>query len=602
MPVALGAVSLATGVALGLLAAGISVGLRYGSLPGLVVLLVGLGLEGLSVASKELRGEARIAGLALTALVALGLVAWCARASRVTMSAWAGTAALPLSAALAARLDLGPWFHLASPWALVFLATRAGAHRARLAHVALLAGLFVLCALAQSGDSGVLRRTKPPTTAAPSGASCVLVVIDTLRADELAPEGAIARFARGGVRFEQCVSAAPWTLPSVASLLTGLYPSQHGAVTAGSRLAESATTLAELLRARGYATGAFTGGAFVGTAHGLERGFEHFDPTAERVLSTYGEYAPLLWRLAKNRYVPQRWLMDVVDAYRGLSGVLAAACEWARQETDRPKFLLLHSYQVHDYYLYEPDFDDPVLATTPEPSAAFAGRLWVHPSELAQASQADLDHFRALYRGRIGSLERLFPRLVAELTPLVGADAIWIVTSDHGEGFDAKKHRVHHGGRLHEDLLRVPLILSAPGRIEAGRVVEETVRSIDVLPTVLELLGLPVPGGLNGRSLLGPLRGDGAFPSEAVAEDRQPERDLQAMRMSGWKWIAGPKGGELFDLGADPGEEHPLPVASDPGLRGALERFREAHPLPSRVEADLDATLREHLQALGYGD
>src|SRR6185436_20685034 len=150
-------------------------------------------------------------------------------------------------------------------------------------------------------------------------------------------------------------------------------------------------------------------------------------------------------------------------------------------------------YQVHDYYLYDPDLDDPVRAARPPPSADFAGRLSVHPGELAHASQDDLEYFRALYLGRVAALERLFPTLVSELTPFVGEDALWIVTGDHGEGFDAAERRVHHGGRLNEDLLRVPLFLRAKGRLEPGRVVDASVRSIDVFPTVLDLAGLPVP-------------------------------------------------------------------------------------------------------------
>src|SRR5206468_9303321 len=110
-------------------------------------------------------------------------------------------------------------------------------------------------------------------------------------------------------------------------------------------------------------------------------------------------------RLAKNRYFPLRWLVRWVDEYRGFDGVVAAAREWGERRVaardPRPFFLLLHTYQVHDYYLYDPPVDDGELERGPELSARFAGRLSVHPSELLTASQDDLDAFRRIYEGRI---------------------------------------------------------------------------------------------------------------------------------------------------------------------------------------------------------
>jgi len=184
----------------------------------------------------------------------------------------------------------------------------------------------------------------------------------------------------------------------------------------------------------------------------------------------------------------------------------------------------------------------------------------------------------------------------------VGEDAVWIVTSDHGEGFDVENHRLHHGGRLHEDLLRVPLVLRAPGRLEPGQVVQETVRSIDVLPTALELLGIPAPEGLSGQSLLAPLLGRGTYPEQALAEDRGQERGLVTVRRNGWKWIEGPRGGELYHLSIDPLETAPVTGGPLEELREELRSFCERHPLPERIEAELDSTTLEHLQALGYTD
>lgn len=255
---------------------------------------------------------------------------------------------------------------------------------------------------------------------------------------------------------------------------------------------------------------------------------------------------------------------------------------------------------MHDYYLYDPDLDDPVLASHPAPSARFAGRLSVHPDELAEASQTDLEHFRALYQGRVRAVEALFPALVGALEPLVGADALWIVTADHGEGFEAEGRRVHHGGRLHEDLLRVPLLLRMPGRLTPGRVVEPTVRSVDVLPSVLELLGLPIPAGLAGESLLPALAGARPFPPTAFAEELAHGYGLFALRREGWKWIRAPGHEELYRLDRDPRERAPLPDPVPEDLRAEARSFAERYPLRRRSEVELDEALLDNLKALGY--
>jgi arylsulfatase A-like enzyme len=573
------------------------------------VLAGGIALEGLSIASKELVGPQRVLGALLVGVVALATLLVCmrtppGRAQPALVAPLGALALLPAAAWLAARLSDEPWIRLAATaapllWILASARASARGPRAGLAWL----GLLAILAAAQFESDGPPRIGPPPPPPGPSSAerpSIVLLVIDTLRADAVAPTGALAAFAREGVEFRQCVSTAPWTLPAVGSLLTGLYPSQHGAVTAATPLDEEVTTLAEILAASGYATAAFTGGAFVGPAHRLDQGFQVFDARRERRFATFRTHVPLVWRLAKNRYLPLRALVRAADESVGLAGVLEGAREWAKGEPHRPKFLLLHTYQVHDYYLYDPDLDDPVLAARPPPSAAFVGRLSVHPAELTRAAQDDLEHFRALYLGRVAAVERLFPALVAALTPHVGADALWVVTADHGEGFDAAAGRVHHGGRLHEDLLRVPLFLRAPGRLAPGQVVDASVRSIDVLPTLLDLVGLAVPAGLAGESLLPALRGERPFPASAFAEERAHGAELLALRRDGWKWTKGGRYAALHHLSEDPGEQEPVAGAPPAALAQEFATFPTRYPARVRAEVELDADTFEHLRSLGY--
>ena len=598
--------SFALGAVSGSAAGSVAAVLQRPMLGPALVLAGGIGLEGSSLASKELEGAARASAAVPVVLAALagfaGLLALRQGSVRATISTGA-LASLAAGTYLAATLTDGPWGHLAG--ILLPLLVLACARGERLAKLGLAFASLVLLG-ATWLERPLPARLPLPRLDVPaaSGPSLVVLVIDTLRADTVDPQGELARLARGGADFRQCVSAAPWTLPAMSSLLTGLVPSQHGALTALTPLADDVTTLAELLRASGYATAAFTGGAFVGAGHRLDQGFEHFDASCERRFAPLGTHVPLVWRLAKNRYFPLRWLVRRVDEVRGFEGVVGAVREWGERRREardaRPFFLLLHTYQVHDYYLYDPPVDDGQRDSGPEFSERFAGRLSVHPSELLTASQADLDVFRGLYAGRVGAVEAQIPVVERWVSALAGEDVVWVITADHGEGFDAVRHRVHHGGRLHDDLLRVPLFLCAKGRIPEGLVIQETVRSVDVLPTVLDLLGLSIPAGLAGESLLPALRGKRPFPASAFAEERARGCELLALRRDGWKWIHGPKLSELYRLDQDPLETAPLSGEPPPDLRAEFSAFPTRFPARKSAEVELDPATLEHLRALGY--
>jgi arylsulfatase A-like enzyme len=610
-PATLVVLTLGGGGLAGGLAGGLQVALGRRGLALGLVLALGIALEGFSMASKELAGAARMAAFPAVLVVALLALAFAQRRPATDRGAnvawaWLALAAIPLGSLLAYGLAaLGPWRTAALATPLVVLLLEHALARSRRAPQ-LLAGLsLVLLAgpdlmLGHEPPRAELATIEPKGASLSGRPSIVLLVIDTLRADALPPDGELARIGREGVRFEQALSAAPWTLPSVASLLTGLHPSQHGAVTAGSPLPLDVTTLAEVLRASGYATAAFTGGAFVGSAHRLDQGFELFDPRCERRFPPFTVHTPLVWRLAKNRYFPLRPLVRWVDEYRGFAGVTAAAREWAEQRRahgDRRPFLLfLHTYQVHDYYLYDPPVDDEVLASAG--SAPFSGRLSVHPSELAAAPQADLDRFRRIYEARIGAVEAELPALEALVRDAAGDEVVWAVTSDHGEGFDAAHRRVHHGGRLHDDLLRVPLLLRARGRLPSGRVVTEQVRTIDLLPTLLELAGIEAPPGLAGESLLGAIAGARPFPGLSFAEELARGYGLRSARRADWKLIQGPLGEQGHDLAADPLELEPRSAPEE--LRAALAGFPQRFPARAIEEAELDAGTLEELRTLGY--
>jgi len=562
------------------------------------------GLNGLSIASKEL--ELSTLGFALTiaafTLVGIGLlILSLTRAparGRPLGTALPALAAVPGGTLLWDWLPEG-WPALALvallPLALLWLGLRLDPPRLV---SALAAGALVLPVALEPAPLRA-RPTDSPTGTPPADApSVVLIVIDTLRSDRVDPggDGALARLAREGVFCEQAISVAPWTLPAMGSLMTGLYPSQHGAVSARVPLPTELTTLAERFHESGYTTAAFTGGAFVGPAHRLDQGFEIFDSEVERSFPAFRTYVPLLWRVAKNKFAPQRWIVRAVGEYRGLAGALEAVRSW-QPPRERPFFLFVHSYQVHDYYLYDPRTDDPVVRTRGLPPR-FAKRLSVHPEELGQASVDELDWFRAIYDARLADVDRTLGELL-ELVRSKAADRELVIalTSDHGEGFDAASRRVHHGGRLHDDLLHVPLVLQAPSL--SPRRVPDQISTLDLAPTLLELAGLAPLQGIAGRSRLEALRGEGSFAASAFAEEWEHARELLCLRRPGWKWIRKPGTDEVYALDRDGAELRNLETGPEE-LAEELEAFRKGHPLRSEGEAELDAATQKHLQDLGY--
>ncbi len=458
-------------------------------------------------------------------------------------------------------------------------------------------------------------RRFPPShqeTAAPEGApNVVLVIVDTLRADLFGDDEEAQRspflqsFAADGARFENVISGASWTLPAVSTLLTSLYPSQHGADTKEHSLPGDVQTLAESFHAAGWETVAFSGGAFVSPAFGLDQGFEYFDHLAEFSFRPFRFHVPLAWRAAKNRYLPQRWLLEYVQEFGGMPELRKRANDWlALRDSSRPFFLLVHSYQVHDYYIYDASTDAEVLAQGLEFSAQFQGRLSVPPSELTSAAQSDLDSFRALYEARLTHVDTELRHLFQGLEQHSAARPLHaLFTSDHGEGWDAGAKRVHHGRRLHDDLLKVPLFLRAPGRVPAGAHIETQVRSVDVMPTLLDLAGIEAPASAEGRSLLQFFSSEvqpGDWPENAWSEEHGHGARALSLRTQAWKLIGGEPGNEAYHIGRDPLETRNSIQQVPDNLRQIYSGFQQQYPPHSGEDSVIDGATMDHLRALGY--
>jgi arylsulfatase A-like enzyme len=432
--------------------------------------------------------------------------------------------------------------------------------------------------------AGLLPACHADPTAVARGA--VLISIDTLRADHLGLYGEslptsprIDAFAREGVVFETVRSTAPWTLPAHASMLTGLYPSRHGARTASHSLADDVPTLAEILSARGFATAAVVNGGFLNPRFGLDRGF--------------GEYV----------LVP-----SAEDRRKGAApGIASWAIAWLERHAHGRFFLLVHVFDVHSDYHSERRFERIFAPREGRFDGSTEQMGLVNHGDL-QISPAQAEHLSRLYDAGIRQLDHdLSPLLDYLADPARTRSTLVVVTSDHGEEF------LEHGGLLHtrthyEELLRVPLILRGAG-LPAGRRVEAPVSLVDLAPTLLARLGVEAPPelALDGRDLA-PLWSGEASVSDGrlFFAEAAPSLDSDTLRSvtdGRYKLIRNLETGsaELYDLAEDPGEQHDLigresAVAAE--LGAALDRFSETQRLGRPLE--IPEEMQEELRALGY--
>jgi arylsulfatase A-like enzyme/Flp pilus assembly protein TadD len=423
--------------------------------------------------------------------------------------------------------------------------------------VLLIASLVTLCGCRGNGPR------EPPRTPA---RHLVLVTIDTLRADRLGCYGNAAastphldRLAREGAFAPQATVHVPLTRPSHASILTGLHPAEHGLRdNVSPPLSADVPTLAETLQAAGFRTGAFVSSIVLSSQSGLARGFDTYSDRFE----AGGDDARFLNTIQK----------------RGDSATGEAA-GWLQKAPEGRLFLWLHLYDPHDPY---------------EPPEPYAARFADRP-----------------YEGEVAWSDELVGRLRAALEARGLLDqALVIVTSDHGEGL-GEHGETTHGFFAYETTLRVPLLMRGPG-VKAGGRLAVTARSIDLVPTALEMLGVSRPPAMKpaGRSLAPELRGERLADEPAYAESLLPLlhygwSDLRVLRDGRWKYIQAPRA-ELYDLTRDPGETDnraAAELARAETLRNALARRLEPERAKGAVRtnaAEVPPDLLEKLGALGY--
>jgi arylsulfatase A-like enzyme len=414
----------------------------------------------------------------------------------------------------------------------------------------------------------------------------ILITIDTLRADALstyrpsAPRTAsIDQLASDGVVFEHAMSPAPWTLPSVTSILTGLAPSAHQAIGFTSSVSRNITTVAESLRERGYQTAAIVHNDLLNPKNGLSQGFAEYVTLDEQYFSHSIGMTAL--QAATPRWFPPPSWPSNDDQTR-------LAVEWLEANRDRHFFLWLHYLDPHAPYAppHEYRTADPAVTIGPSFEGQKAGTHGFFVPSLQER-----EAIRALYDGEVRYVDANIGRLLEALKRLGLYDgALMVLTSDHGEEF-WEHGQLGHGHSMYDELLRVPLIVKLPGSTHRGRT-SLPVSTTSVAPTILEASRIRYDtGNVSAPSLLPVIDRAAPFEAQPIVSGAQIAFDRhEALVYDGFKYIVSTVDGreQLFDLRADPREQQSI-------ASSAVERLETGRRL-LQAQTDAAAALRKRLR------
>ena len=430
----------------------------------------------------------------------------------------------------------------------------------------------------------------------------ILIVIDALRADHLGCYGykrstspRLDALAREGVLFKNCYSQSSWTKPSVSSILTSLYPSRHGTTLHTHALPEDLVTLAEILDDEGYINYGYVANPNLKKIFNFDQGFYFFDDLLMRdklynaVLRQLRQKPPYFLRIVKRKF-------DHND-YDNAELANARIIPWLNKYKDQNFLMYIH-------------YMDPHAPLSPPPPY----------NTIFDYVEGD-DNSRAisLYDGEIRFVDEQLNKIIEILkSEKIFSKTMMIITSDHGRAFG--EHNYYgHGATIYQEQLKVPLIIKYPGNSPAGRVVEGQVRSIDIMPTILEVLDIVIDLPLEGTSLSSLITTE---TREDICEDIYIEENLAntyilngVIKNNEWKYILTEKSEfrdiekdgreELYNLRKDPEELNNL-ADLEPQVLGRIrdllrsfkERGRENAPMTSQVELDRETT--RQLRSLGY--
>lgn len=427
-------------------------------------------------------------------------------------------------------------------------------HRSRI-----LAVILIVLAAATAAAYLLSGRTGPPQYV-------ILIIMDAVRPDHLGCYGyergtspRIDDLAARGVLFEGAVSQAPWTLPSVATMLSSTFPSQHGARRREGRnvpLKTGENTFVEVLAASGYRTCAMSTAKLYTPSLGLKQGFDES------------------YVIGGDK--------DVLEKIAAME-LAGAAIDWLRRNSSEKCFILIHHYDTHYPYRasaacinrFDPEYNGEYRLRFGDSSLRILKKARIGRLSEVGLTQGDMRHIKALYDCEIVRTDSSVGALVDSLDAWGRLDrAMIIITADHGEEF-LEHGSIDHGQTVYDESLRVPLIMFAPSCVEAGRSVSEQVGLIDIGPTILQSAGIDVPAHFEGRSLMSfmsdrfesnenDVRPGGLPYSCYLAESIAHRPEKKALRCPPYKLIFDPFFGttELYNIETDPEETEDLAPAS----------------------------------------
>lgn len=428
----------------------------------------------------------------------------------------------------------------------------------------------------------------PPPAGTPD---IILVSLDTTRADHLSLYGyerptspQLEEFAKDALVFTRAHSTAGWTLPGHASMLTGMYPSRHGAHLAGGwlpgqsidgrrnvafPLAADKTTMTEVLRDRGYHTGAFVANfSYLYRDFGLAQGFNHYDDKPGLLMRV----KPPVVRFAQ-KFSPG----FALKPFRAARDINASALTWLdAQPKERPAFLFLNYMEPHQPWLAPAPFDQWVWGL-PEAHALATQNLYTH--EVKDFTKEQVDFIVANYDGQLAAMDHAFSELIQALKARGRYEnALIIVTADHGELLGDHGQVGHMGRMLYEGLIHVPMIVKFPGPDRPRGRVDTPVQILDVPPTALTVAGAKVPADVQGQAVR-----EVTHPTLAE-EDINPflvqnygefyDRATRVLFDGTWKLISTSRGEKrLYDLSRDPTEQNDLAAAEPQRVEELAKRL-----------------------------
>ncbi len=448
--------------------------------------------------------------------------------------------------------------------------------------------------------SPALLVAKAPEVAPKQARNVVVLLIDTMRADKLKPFNPrtrvqtpiIDQLAREGTIFANAQSPENWTKPSVASVLTGLYPMTHKTKESASRLPDGALMVSEVFKQAGFSTATFLANGYVSDKFGFDQGWDHYTNYIRENKSTLAEK------------------------------VFEEAAGWIEKHKAERFFVYVQTIDPH--VPYDPPDEFLKLYDTEEYTGVVKPRSTADQLEQAKRNPPaitfnarDRQRIEALHDGDISYHDKYLGAFIEKLKALgLYEDTLFVVTADHGEEFN-DHGSWGHGHSVYQELLHVPLMFRLPGYVPAGKVVQESVGTLDVSPTVLAAAGVAVPPVMEGINRMGHMVGDvPPIPPVAFSDFLDDRRVIRAGR---WKLIMRGVNTTLFDLERDPGELTELKIENHPiAMRycrvmlgqflGATDR---AHWLAAEQgrsvnlageNAEMDEATKAGLKAIGYAN